>query len=140
MYVLDTNTGIYNSYDINLTKMNKDIILANIGKTLFGWLNTADLLKPEQRYNADGSLNLQNCTKGYRQFIRISKTELDLNVLRTSFQTYRFVNQITRHPYNNEGVDSFVSLNKSHTKMRIGSGALKGTWLKQENNGTDSNE
>lgn len=140
MYVLDTNTGIYNSYDINLTKMNKDIILANVGKTLFGWLNTADLLKPEQRYNADGSLNLQNCTKGYRQFIRISKTELDLNVLRTSFQTYRFVNQITRQPYNNEGVDSFVSLNKSHTKMRIGSGALKGTWLKQENNGTDSNE
>ena len=65
MYVpLENEGGAIRSYDVNLTLLNKDRIIANIGKMEFGFLNCVDTIKPEFRFNEDGTEKIGMCAKG----------------------------------------------------------------------------
>ena len=118
------------AYDVNITVLNKQRILDNIGKVQYGFLNCIDLLKPEQRFNEDGTEKLESMSKGYRFFVRLvseekaKKSGMDDG----AFILLQQVPRLFREPYPYEHVDAFVKL--TDNELQISSGVLKGTYQK----------
>lgn len=118
------------AYDVNITALNKQRILDNIGKTQYGFLNCIDLLKPEQRFNEDGTEKLENMSRGYRFFVRLvseekaKKSGMDDG----AFILLQQVPRLFREPYPYEHVDAFVKL--TDNELQISNGVLKGTYRK----------
>lgn len=118
------------AYNVNITTLNKQRILDNIGKVQYGFLNCIDLLKPEQRFNEDGTEKLENMSKGYQFFVRLVSEE---KAKRSGMDDGAFillqqVPRIFRDPYPYEHVDAFVKL--TDNELQISSGVLKGTYRK----------
>lgn len=130
MYVsLENEGGAIRAYDVNLTRLNKDRILANIGKYDFGFLNCVDTIKPEFRFNKDGSEKIEMWAKGYRRFIRLcSEEKIAQRNYSSSYIRMLQVKQVYRNPYPAEQIDAFVSL--KNDELIISSGQLKGSYIK----------
>lgn len=130
MYVpLDDEGGAIRAYDVNLTILNKNRILANIGKPEFGFLNCVDTINPESRFNEDGTEKIEMCAKGYRRFVRLcSEEKITQHNYSLSYIKMLQVKQIHRDPYPIEQVDAFVSLRNN--ELIISSGQLKGSYIK----------
>lgn len=131
MHVMEPNKCTATiAYDVNITALNKQRILDNIGKVQYGFLNCIDLLKPEQRFNEDGTEKLENMSKGYRFFVRLVSEE---KAKRSGMDDGAFIllrqaPRLFREPYPYEHVDAFVKL--ADNELQISSGVLKGTYRK----------
>lgn len=130
MYVpLENEGGAIRAYDVNLTVLNKDRIISNVGKNEFGFLNCIDTIKPEFRFNEDGTEKVEMCAKGYRRFIRLcSEEKIAQRNYSSSYIRMLQVKQVYRDPYPTEQVDAFVSLRND--ELTISSGQLKGSYIK----------
>lgn len=130
MYVpLENEGGAIRAYDVNLTMLNKARILANIGKTEFGFINCVDTIKPEFRFNEDGTEKIEMCAKGYRRFIRLcSEKKITQRNYSSAYIRMLQVKNVYRDPYPTEQVDAFVSLRND--ELTISSGQLKGSYIK----------
>lgn len=120
------------AYDVNMTKLNIQRILSNIGKQQFGFLNCIDLLPHATRFDENGNERMECRSRGYRFFIRLVSEE---KAARCHFEEGTFmmmqrVNRIFREPYPYEQVDSFVSLNDD--TLQISNGPLRGTYIRQK--------
>ena len=118
------------AYDVNITALNKQRILDNIGKVQYGFLNCIDLLKPKQRFNEDGTEKLESMSKSYRFFVRLVSEEKakKSGMNDGAFILLQQVQRLFREPYPYEYVDAFIKL--SDNELRISSGVLKGTYRK----------
>lgn len=131
MHVMEPNKCTATiAYDVNITALNKQRIFDNIGKVQYGFLNCIDLLKPEQRFNEDGTKKLENMSKGYRFFVRlVSEDKAKRSGMDDgAFILLQQVPRLFRDPYPYEHVDAFVKF--TDNELQISSGVLKGTYRK----------